>query len=544
MIHIQIHDTIVDIVEKIESQTSWDIILDFPLWHPILHNYISLKILKSKAWDRKFIIATNDKIGKKIGRQLWIEYSIVKDSKFYETNLKNKLMEHNFTFWEYFKFQVRSYIWELRSLLHTNKKINSLTKYSQKYNEKPSTYIFIWWLLLSIILFLFIYYFAISKTYIYITPEIVIKKEAHNFIFNENSENSILWNNKKIKISKIIQKISLNETYSSTEILNNQFDTAKWKIRIYNELPEDVSLVPNTRFQTSQWIIYETLQWVNIPPAVQDNFWEWSPGTVEIEVQSKTKDASWKYIWSRWNISSDVLLFLPGLPIKTQELIYGRSIEDFSWWIDDFQKVVSQEDLDIALALFQQKLKDNVLKQLKNTISLENSTNGTLIDILSWEDAITYWDPEIIIQEWVEVWSLTESFTLSWSISISAYTYNKESIIQKLKTLISEKKMDGIEKISHIDISSLRMSEILYTQKQPFELKATFEIESLFLHDFLSAENTYTDILRSKIRWLPKDNAEKILLNDPRISNVEIKIRPFFISWVSNIYNNIIFKVR
>ena len=49
MIKIQINDTIVDIVEKIESQEQGDIILDFPVGHPILHNYISLKVLKSKT---------------------------------------------------------------------------------------------------------------------------------------------------------------------------------------------------------------------------------------------------------------------------------------------------------------------------------------------------------------------------------------------------------------------------------------------------------------------------------------------------------------
>jgi len=42
------------------------------------------------------------------------------------------------------------------------------------------------------ILFAFIYYFAVSKTYIYITPETVVKKEAHNFVFKEDIENNIL----------------------------------------------------------------------------------------------------------------------------------------------------------------------------------------------------------------------------------------------------------------------------------------------------------------------------------------------------------------
>lgn len=100
------------------------------------------------------------------------------------------------------------------------------------------------------------------------------------------------------------------------------------------------------------------------------------------------------------------------------------------------------------------------------------------------------------------------------------------------------------------------MSQVLYIREaekndienleddQAFEMKATFEIESIFIHDFLNVENSYIDLLRSKIRGLPKKEAEKVLLNDPKVSNVEIQIRPFFINSVSNISNNIIFKIR
>jgi hypothetical protein len=45
------------------------------------------------------------------------------------------------------------------------------------------------------------------------------------------------------------------------------------------------------------------------------------------------------------------------------------------------------------------------------------------------------------------------------------------------------------------------------------------------------------------IAWLPKDEAEKILLNNERVSNVKIEIKPFFINNISKINDNIIFKI-
>ncbi len=543
MIKIKINDTIVDIIEKIESQKSWDIILDFPLGHPILHNYISLKILKSKVWDRKLIIASNDRIGKRIGTRLWIEYSLIKNTSFIQKEVSENLMKHNFTFWEFFKFQVHSYLQELRNSLQNNKKINSLGRYSRIYQEKTSLHVFIMAFIWSLFLFLFIYYFAISKSYIYITPEIVVKKEAHNFIFKENIKNNILWSNKYIKINTLSQKVKLSENYSSTQIKNSR-DISRWKVRLYNKYTEDQTLIPSTRLQSKDWIIFEIPDWVKIPAGVKDNFWKIAPGVVEVEVFAKLKDASWLYIWSRGNIKKNSPLILPALPEDMQDQIYAQSVEDFTWWIDDFQRIVSEEDIENARKLFEEKLKSEALKSIKNIISDNNKKNNTLVEILSWGKSIFYSNPKINLEDGVQAWSIRNSFSLSGEIMIRAYTYNKESIIQKLKTLIKEKKLEWVEKISHIDVSSLRMSEIIYTKENPFEMKATFEIEALFLHDFLHQDNNYSAYLSSKIRWLAKEDALKILLNDPKISNVEIEIRPFFSNKIPNIYQNIIFKIR
>jgi len=178
MIQIKIHDTIVDIIDKMNLVKDHEIILDFPLWHPILHNYISLKILKSKAGNKKLIIATSDKIWKKIGKQIGIEYSLIKNKGFIEKNSWESLLSHNYTFWEYLKFQVSWYKNEVIDSIQSHKKFHALWKYSRASYEKISISIFILWLLLSIVLFVFIYYFAVSKSYVSIKPDIIVKNEA------------------------------------------------------------------------------------------------------------------------------------------------------------------------------------------------------------------------------------------------------------------------------------------------------------------------------------------------------------------------------
>jgi hypothetical protein len=88
------------------------------------------------------------------------------------------------------------------------------------------------------------------------------------------------------------------------------------------------------------------------------------------------------------------------------------------------------------------------------------------------------------------------------------------------------------------------MSEIIYINFSPFSMKSTFEMEAIYVHDFLHKNNNFIDSLKQQIRGMPKKEAESYLLNNPKISNAEINLRPFFSKNVSNIYNNIIFNIE
>ncbi|MDA9128990.1 hypothetical protein N9J72_00755 [Candidatus Gracilibacteria bacterium] len=556
MIQVQIRDTLVDIVEKIESQETGDIVLDFPLGHPILHNYVALKVLKSKVKNKRFIIATSDKIGRKIGKSLGIEYSIVKNKSFLEQNSQAELMQHNYSFWEYIKYQISSYKSELKSGLEANKGFHSISKYSHIYTEKNSLSIFFIILLGSIILFIFVYYFVVSQTLVYITPERVIRTEAHNFIFKENIENNILGNNKYIQIRTLTKIVQSSEIYPSTGTFSKNDTQSEGIVRLYNKYPEVQDLIPGTRLQDENGVVFEISEGVQIPGSIVDNFGNISPGQVEISANSKEKDSSGKFIGVRGNIEAGTPLILPALDLESQKMIYAESIVAFEGGEDTFEKVVTDTDVEDAILLFQETLKSSALGSIKQDIDELNTVNSASFDILSGGKSIIYSEPEITVEPGVSAGDQRENFSISGNIRITAYIYNTTSVVQKLRTLIGERTLEGIEKIAFTNPSSLRMSQVLYINEADskgtqdpsdddvFELKATFEIDSIFVHDFLNTENSYIDLLASKIRGLPKKEAEKILLNDPQVSNVEIRIRPFFIQTVSNIGNNIIFKVR
>ena len=543
MIKILKKDTIVDIVEKIHTSTSDDIILDFPLGHPILHNHLSLKVLKNTAGKKKIVILSSDLTSRKIWRNIGIKYSMVKDRKFIEeSSNSSNLIKYNFTFFEYFSFEVRNLIKTIKIKIARNKKINTFNRYYSKYNKNSNVWIFLWWLAVSILLFIFIFYFAVNKTYVYITPEVVVKTRAKNFVFKEELELESL-SNDITYLSKISKKSTLSKKFTATGIDEKSIRISKWKVTMFNKTLQEQQIVKNTRLQTEDGIIYQTLSDIVLPAAIKDNFENILPWSLNINVESQIKDIRWDFIGERWNIWKWVRLSLPWLT-ENKELIYGETISEMKWGKDAHTNILSEVDLENAKSIMDGKLKSNVVKELSEIVRQQNIANKTNIAVLWIDEMISYSDQNLTLPENIEVGTQLETFTLEWNITAETYTYDKEAIINKLRNVIRDSILEGTERIIFIDNKSLRVSHVLTKIDDPLEIKATAEIEVLVSHDFLNNNNSYVEKLKSTIKGLEKKEAITLLLNDTKISSVDIKIRPFFIKKISNINDNIIFKVE
>jgi hypothetical protein len=90
----------------------------------------------------------------------------------------------------------------------------------------------------------------------------------------------------------------------------------------------------------------------------------------------------------------------------------------------------------------------------------------------------------------------------------------------------------------------MRIAMVINRKEQPFKIKASAEIQASFTHNFLSKKNNYVEKLKFTIAGMNKEEAKKILLNNSKISNVDIESRPFFMTKISSIPNNIDFFVE
>lgn len=542
MIKVLLQDTIIDIISKMNAQETQDVILEFPFAHPILHNYLSLKIIKNKAWEKKVTIITSDLTSRKIWRPLWIRYSIIKDQKFHEEkNTQKALLSYNFTFLEYAKFEIKKYWRDLREAIKEHKWVRY---YSLKYEKQKSRiWFFLFGTVISLLLIVFIFYFAITKTYISIAPEVKIKTRGKNIIFREVQESSIAWENNIVALRKISKTVNISSVFWATGIDMRNVDRSKGTVTLYNFFEDDSSLRENTRLQTASWAVFLITNKITIPKATKLPNGTLKPWVVEVGVESDVKDVDGHMIGTEANIWSGQVLLLPWLK-QDEDKLYAKAIWPFTWGKSySWKRIVTQDDIENAKKLLRQKLKDEVLQELKTQIKEENKLNNVTYDLIGIENSLKYSDENILVPPSVVVGKSTGNFQISGSMKLEWYIYNKDSVVNKLKNVIADSIIEWSEKVMLVDGKTLRFSTVLYRQQNPFEFKVTMEIDAFIVHDFLNSNDAYVQKLKDTIAGLSEEEARKILLNDPKISNVSIEITPFFVNNVSSVTRNINFNV-
>ncbi len=549
MIKISKNDNIFDVLYKIQKHKNSNknkIILEFPFWHPILHNYLSLKSIVEKFPNKKIIIITTDLSSKKIGKKLWIKYSLIKNIDFIENKDKNNnLIKYNYTFFEYFKYEINKFINFIKNRLYKSKNINTFQQKFYKYKkQKSNIFIFIILLTLVSLIFLYIFFFALNKTTVYITPEIEVQTKTKNFIFNSKVNPNYQKNN-EIKVNKIATHTTINLNYKTTWIKQENKYKATTNVNFINNFNTEIKLLPHTRLLTSSWILFETTSWVRIPPAIKNNNNELIPWIKTAQIIAKTFDSKWIFIGTRANnkTSSWLILTLPWLK-ENQDKLYAKTISPITWWKDIYTHVVSKTDIKNALSILKDKLIKKSIKELNNKINNENKINNVTFKVLDIDNIFNFKNINTQIIKKVEIWQKLKSFNLIWSLDASTYIYNVDKVISKLQNIINEYIIPWKEKILSINNKSIRISNIIFRQDNPLYIKASVEIEYFIEYNFENNNDNYIKRLKNTIAWLSKEQAEKILINENKISNAKIEIRPFFLNKVSSFFNNINFVIE
>ena len=543
MIKIKKEDNLYDIIKKIDkSKSDKQIVLQIPFWHPILYNYISLKSIKNKVLDKRIIISTSDIASKKIWKPLWIKYSIIQDNDFID-NRKN-LLKYNYTFFEYFKYELKKYLNRFLSIFSKNKKINDIKKQYEKYYKQKTNFTFFIIILLTVsLIFLYIFYFVLNKTNVYVTPAIKVQTKSQNFIFSEKISEDISDPRYQL-ISKINKTIELEESFKTSWIKQEEKYKAKWEVEFINNLETPIKLLPHTRLLSGSGVLYETLEWTSIPSAKKNNNWILIPWITKAKITSKFKDNNWEFTWEKGNINEIwEMLTIPGLK-DDENNVFAKNISPIIWWENTHIKIIWINDIENAKEIMLEKLKKTVIDNIYKELKQKNEANNITYKIIWVDNIYDFKNINIELTRDFKEEEKVENFKLRWIITASTYIYNIDSVISKLKTEIEVSIIPEKENILFINDQSIRVSNVLIREDKPFYLKATVEIEVFLSYNFENESDNYVKRLKSTISWIDKIEAEKILINEEKISNVKIDVRPFFLNNISSFFDNIKFVIE
>ena len=473
-----------------------------------------------------------------MARSAWITALLSGLSAEFDREFENtNLLKHNFTMWEYFLYELKRgglYI----KFLFTRKK-EKLPLYKIK-KATPNMILIVSGLIMSLSLLLFIFYFTVSKTYVYITPQISVRPISANIIFSQGS-GSLIQPKNMVQMKKTALNVDYMMNFKLDTIDPNSATNARGQVTLYNELSADQTLKPNTRFVTDNGVVFRTDGWVNIPASKTDNGIT-QIGTVDATIRADLSDEAGKVIGARGNILANTLLTIPGLKFN-RDKVYAKAKENFDGWTDPKIHIITDDELKKLKGILHEKLATTARAKLQSWIDESNTKSGN--DYAMMIGSTVSLAGEVInIDGNKKVGDLTNDVDLKWTINITALLYDRKSTIAYLTAIFREKLLYGTDKELGIHDDTLRLTNIVSRSDDDSTIKATMEMNATITYDLENATNDLTKRMKLIIAGLSSNEAKTRLINEWHVREVEIKFSPFWMTHVSSNMDNIEFVIK
>ena len=292
-----------------------------------------------------------------------------------------------------------------------------------------------------------------------------------------------------------------------------------WEIKIFNTTNDSFTFVPNTRFITEDWRLFQSTIYVDLPA-----WYDWVPGEKIIRVKAMEQDDNWIFMGSRWNIPSWTKLYIKNLKQSFfLKEIYAIALTDFTWWSLSSEWEITEKDID----LLSWKLMTYIDQQKKN-IAIQNFSVNDWI-LLNFSDTISYDIKSIDIPH--EIWE--QISLINWSITAEIhFIYIKwTDLILAFSQYIQQRPSEKTKFIS-LDKNSLAFYEDDWSSNSEWIFVVPTKIQAIQWYDFSKDINWILNEIKDHIIWDDTENARTYILQYPEVSSVKLKVSP---KWYSTI---------
>ena len=452
---------------------------------------------------------------------------------------KKNILKHNFTMREYFLYELKRW-WEyIKFVFHRTPKENKKHIYKAK-TATPNMILIVSGLIMSLTLLLFIFHFAVSKTYVYITPQISVRPISSNIIFTDGT-GGLLTAKNTVRMKRVSFPIEHVMKFSLDTIDPNSATSAQGMVTLYNELSQAQTLKPNTRFITDDGVVFRSDAWVNIPAAKTINGIT-EIGVAEVLVRADQKDEAGKIIGIRGNIPTATLLTIPGLKFN-RDKVYAKTKADFVGGSDPKIHIVTEAEVSKFTGILREQLYRTARSSLQIRLDDENQKNRENYTLLMG-DAVTFSGELIRITSGQKIGDLANEVQMEGSLVVTALVYDKNMVVQYLTTIFRDKLLYGTDKELGIHEDTLRLTNVIQRSQNDGSIKATMEMNATITYDLENATNELTRRMKSMITGLPKNDAITKIINEWHVREVDIRFSPFWMRTVSSNPDNIEFVIR
>jgi hypothetical protein len=569
VIYAEIDEEVTVVFDKVKSVGVKHVYIVVPKRAILFQSGVNLRILKRKAEDvkKKIYFITNDKNGIHLAQQVGIEVynkandegkpalfsAESEDDKMRITPLRatvNEITEEAPTRLTEKKLSISELLKKSGGKKTVDiSKINDQTQKPKKAKPKfvvigPSRRTLIGLSAVSLIILFVIIYIALPGATVYLTPAASVLEKSVNITLADFARNK---SELETKPPHMIASYSINTTHTETithfatgKKFSDRGANSSGKITIINTTSNNWPLIPQTRFQTEEGVVFRITEGVTVPAANSNGF-----GTLETFVVADITDAFGGIVGERGNVDASSF-YLPGLKEDSRSELYAESYEPMTGGVTDFITFISPEDLSAAESRIKDELIKGAVEELRGAVNKKTElVEGTTVyTLLEGDGAVKTGEVQFEIPSELEGTELTE-FTVTGNVDISGVYYEHDQMLEILKNELLVKKSPRKELLRiNEDSTSYRIFEWdEYSGK--IKLTANIKgIEQFSIDPDKESGQKLLQKIRDHIAGKDIEDAKSFIQNLPEVNKVEIDSWPAWAPTVPNIPDNIEFEIR
>jgi len=562
VLYIDVDEEVTSIFDRVKHFKNKSIFLVIPKKSIVFQSVVNLKILKKKMDERNIevILVTTDRIGKHLAEQadiivrsrVEVKKIEVLDEEEKHSRITPIQARRNAMSREEVpkrstqrKLTIGELVKEFRDKKdkakdHLNDSFSALP--FQKSQNKFLLIIF----LLTIGLFFLITYIALPSSTIYIRPTFEHIDHSVNVTLANKRQNQTLLRQGK---PHVIASEDITTVIKQTKVFNvtsHEFQgvNAKGKIRIINTTYDSWPLKAQTRFRTDEGIVFRLQTGAIVPPASKNEAGVKEDGEIITIVVADPFDIYEHPVGERGNLGPTKFI-IPGLSKYNQELIWAVSDGVMKGGVTQYQKIVKDEDIEVAQKQIQENLVMMAKEDLKMHIKELNKMGNSNLVLL---DDRQYLKTELLEFKVADdlIGQQREKFEVFAKIKASGIAYDFDQLFVLLKDELSKRTHPNMQ-LKDDSISPQNVTyEVIENDEENAQIKITATVQGLqefIIDDHVEAGIKFNQRIKNKVQGLTKEEAERLLSNFEEVDAVEIRLWPIWINTLPRVPENIDIKL-